>query len=379
MERTLQEIVLAYNAAAPLEQAATIPAEWYVDSRIAALEARTVFSANWIVAGRADQVARAGAYVTAEIAGEPVVVVRGADGVVRGFYNVCRHHAAAVMMEPCGVAQQLRCPYHGWTYGLDGTLRGTPDFEGVRDFDRERNGLVPLAADTWENLVFVNLNPAAGPLGDFLGGLRRVVQPLELSRLHFFERREYTLQCNWKVFVDNYLDGGYHVPYLHKSLASVVSYKDYTIRNEDRYCEQSSPLDPGAAIDAATAFTRRGSRTYYLWQYPNFMLNWYEGVMDTNLVIPLAVDRCRVVFDFYFTAVEGEAAERNRQSIQVSDRIQDEDVGICEAVQRGLRSRAYGAGRLSVRREGGMHLFHRLLGADLRAGLPLQGGGRAAD
>jgi len=369
MERSIQEIVLDYNAAAPLEEAATIPAEWYVDARIAALEARTVFRNRWLAVGRTDQVAQPGGYLTAEAAGEPLLVVRGADGLLRGFYNVCRHHAAEVMTEPCGVAQQLRCPYHGWTYGLDGALKGTPDFDGVRDFDRARSGLVPLAADTWEKFVFANLGAQPEPLANFLGGIRRLVAGLDLAALLFFERREYTLNCNWKVFVDNYLDGGYHVPYLHKSLSSVVSYTDYTIRNEDRYCEQSSPLDPGAATDAATAATRRGSRTYYLWQYPNFMLNWYEGVMDTNVVLPLGVDRCRVIFDFYFAEAAGEATARNRQSIQVSDRIQEEDVGVCEAVQRGLRSRSYGAGRLSVRREGGMHLFHRLLAEDLKNGL----------
>jgi choline monooxygenase len=377
--RTIEEIVLAYNVAAPLEEAATIPADWYLDPRIAALETRTVFSSNWIAVGRTDQVALPGGYLTAEVAEEPVLVVRGADGTLRGFYNVCRHHAAAVMTETCGVAQQLRCPYHGWTYALDGSLKGTPDFEGVRDFERSHNGLVPLWADAWENFVFVNLDGQPGSLGDFLGGLRRVAEPLSLSALRFFERREYTLNCNWKVFVDNYLDGGYHVPYLHKSLSSVVSYKDYTIRIEDRFCEQSSPLDAAAAADAAVAATRRGSRTYYLWLYPNFMLNWYQGVMDTNLVVPLGVDRCRVVFDFYFSDVEGEAAERNQQSIQLSDRIQDEDVGVCEAVQRGLRSRSYGTGRLSVRREGGMHLFHQLLAADMRRGLGLHSGMRAAD
>jgi choline monooxygenase len=369
MASTIQEIVDSYNAGTSLDQASTIPADWYVDPRIAVLEERTVFSRNWMVVGRAEQVAEPGAYLTGEVAGERIVVVRGSDHVLRAFYNVCRHHAAAVMNESCGVAQQLRCPYHGWTYGLDGALKGVPDFEGVRDFDRATNGLVPVKVEVWEKFVFVNLDPAAGALGDFLGGLRRVVSPLSLDGLHFFERKEYTLNCNWKVFVDNYLDGGYHIPYLHKSLSSVVSYKDYTIRSEDRFCEQSSPLDSAAATDDLTAATRRGQRTYYLWQYPNFMLNWYEGVMDTNLVLPSGLDRCRIIFDFYFAEVTGPAAERNRQSIRLSDRIQDEDVGICESVQRGLRSRAYGAGRLSVRREGGMHLFHRLLAADLRSGL----------
>jgi choline monooxygenase len=187
-------------------------------------------------------------------------------------------------------------------------------------------------------------------------------------RPRFFERRTYSLNCNWKVFVDNYLDGGYHVPHLHKALNSVLDYRQYTIENEDRYCLQSSPMVAGDE-DAATSATRQGDRAWYFWQYPNFMINLYKGYMDTNLVLPDGVDRCKVIFDFYFDDVIEEAAERNRQSIAVGERVNDEDVGICESVQRGLHSRAYGAGRLSVRREAGEHLFHRLLANDLKRGL----------
>lgn len=376
MERSLQEIISLYNPASPLEQAYTIPAPWYVDTRIAELERQIVFGQNWLVVGRTDEVSAPGTYFTTDVAGEPVVVVRGNDGGLRAFFNVCRHHAAAVMTEPCGKAEHLRCPYHGWTYGLDGALKGMTEFEGVANFDRNKNGLVPVQVDTWEKLVFVNLNPQAEPLRDFLGGLARVVEPLDLDALHFLERREYTLNCNWKVYVDNYLDGGYHVPHMHKSLSSVIDYKQYTIRNEDRYCEQSSPMRPENASDAITGATRKGERTYYLWQYPNFMLNWYEGVMDTNLVLPLGVDRCRVFFDFYFQQTDEASEERNRQSIQVSGRVQDEDEAVCVSVQRGLTSRAYVAGRLSVRREAGEQLFHRLLHADLKSGLAAA---RAAD
>ena len=111
-------------------------------------------------------------------------------------------------------------------------------------------------------------------------------------------------------------------------------------------------------VDAATSATRQGNRAWYFWQYPNFMINLYRGYMDTNLVLPDGVDRCTVIFDFYFDDVSEAAAERNRQSIAVGERVNDEDVGICESVQRGLHSRAYGAGRLSVRREAGEHLFH---------------------
>jgi choline monooxygenase len=113
---------------------------------------------------------------------------------------------------------------------------------------------------------------------------------------------------------------------------------------------------------------RKGDRAYYLWVHPNFMINVYEGVMDTNLVLPLGVDRTRVVFDFFFADVSKQAEARNRKSVDVAERIQGEDVAICESVQRGLRSRAYGTGRLSVRREAGEQLFHRLLAEDLRRG-----------
>jgi choline monooxygenase len=157
------------------------------------------------------------------------------------------------------------------------------------------------------------------------------------------------------------------VPFLHRGLNSILDIGAYTIECDGRYCLQSSPID-AAGGEAMTASVRKGQALYF-WIYPNLMLNWYEGYLDTNLVLPEGVDRCRVVFDFHFAQTGEEAAERNRRSVEVSDRIQDEDHAICESVQRGLASRAYRAGRLSVRREAGEHLFHRLLAHDLRAGL----------
>ncbi len=365
MDSPLRDILASYDDQAPLERAHTIPASWYIDERIAELERQNVFGRTWQVVARASQLTRTGEFVTAELAGEPLLIVRGSDGQLRGLYNVCRHHAAAVATEEHGTAKIFRCPYHGWSYGFDGALKGAPEFEGVCGFDRSQNGLVPVQVETWEQFVFVNLDPQAAPLAAFLGGMRARVAPLSIGALHFFERRVYNLICNWKVFVDNYLDGGYHVPHLHKGLNSVLDYKQYTIEIEDRYCLQSSPMI-ASAEDAATAATRNGDRAWYFWQYPNFMINLYQGYMDTNLVLPDGVDRCRVIFDFYFDDVSESAAQRNRQSIAVGERVNDEDVGICEAVQRGLHSRAYGAGRLSVRREAGEHLFHRLLAGDLK-------------
>ena len=365
---SLETIVASYNDQAPLSEAATIPGPWYVDDRMAELERQTAFSKTWQVLGRAEQVAKPGQFVTGTVAGEPIVAVRGQDGLLRAFYNVCRHHAAKVVTETCGIASLLHCPYHGWNYGLDGSLKGMPEFDGVKNFERQQNGLIPVKAEVWEAFVFVNLDPQAESLTKFLGNLVGRCAPLEWGQLHYLASKTYNIACNWKVFVDNYLDGGYHVPHLHKGLNSVLDYKQYTIENEDRYCLQSSPM-VASDEDAATGATRKGDRAWYFWQYPNFMINCYAGYMDTNLVIPVDTDHCRVIFDFYFGDVSEAARAYNEQSIAVGDRVQDEDLGICEDVQRGLKSRAYGAGRLSVRREAGEQLFHRLLAADLKAGL----------
>jgi choline monooxygenase len=352
MNQDLLDLLALYDEEAPLEYAYTIPAAWYTDDRISKLERERVFGANWIAVGRTDQVAHRGQFFTIELAGEPIVVVRGDDGVLRAFYNVCRHHAAAVMTAPCGQAEHLRCPYHGWTYGLDGSLKGAPEFNGVCNFDRAQNGLIPIQIEAWQNFILVNQDPQAAPLSAF---------PLSTSNLQFFARKTYTLNCNWKVYVDNYLDGGYHVPHLHKSLNSVLDYREYTIENGPNYSLQSSPMVPSE--DASVAQTRAGDRAEYYWLYPNFMINLYSGVMDTNLVLPLSQEKCQVVFDFYFGT---QTDDQKSASVAVSDQVQIEDVDICESVQRGLSSRAYGSGRLSVRRETGEHLFHRLLAKDLK-------------
>jgi choline monooxygenase len=370
MESSLERILDLYDADLPLERASTIPAPWYTDPRLLERELRTVFRRSWLFAGRVDQVLKPGDYVSYELpGGEPLVVVRGEDDRLRGFFNVCRHHAAAVVTDAQGSARQFRCPYHGWTYALDGALKGTPDFTGVCDFDRAANGLVPVDCAVSAAWAFVKPDAGGRSLEQFLGAdLVQQLDTLGIERLHWMERRSYTLDCNWKVFVDNYLDGGYHVPHLHKGLDSVLEYSDYTITNGERYCLQSSPMVSDEGADARTKAVRQGERAYYYWVYPNFMINSYGQAMDTNLVIPRGVDRTEVIFDFYFADTSADARAANLESIAVSEQIQDEDVAICESVQRGLKSRAYGAGRLSVRREAGEHLFHRLLAHDLIQG-----------
>jgi len=360
---SLTEKIQAFNPSLPLEQAHTIPACWYRDADLYEAERSTVFSGSWLAVGRREEVASAGSYLTIDVAGEPILVVRDEQGVLRAFSNVCRHRAALVMTEPCGHATRLRCRYHGWTYDLAGRLRGTPEFDGVADFRREEQGLVALHVAEWGPLVWVHAGESAPPLDDYLDPLSRLIACLGTDRLRFVERRSYDLACNWKVFVDNYLDGGYHVNTVHPGLAGVLDYSRYRTEIGRFASVQISPLDTAGASQTVGK-VREGENAYYAWVFPNLMVNVYHGYMDTNLVLPLGPTHCRVVYDFYFDA--GRDAEHIAGSIAVAHQIQLEDGDICEEVQRGLASRTYKAGRYSARREGPVYAFHQLLAHCLR-------------
>jgi len=364
MNGTLLNLLAGFDPELPLERAHTIPNTWYTSSQIAALERDAIFARTWQVVGRRELVQSPGQFLTANIGGEPLVIVRGEDGTLRGFFNVCRHKAGPLCTEECGTVTKLRCRYHGWTYDLAGNLRGLPEFDGVENFAREDNGLVPVAVAEWGPFVWVHLEKPSAPLGDFLGPLPAWVESrAAFAGLNWYARKSYDLACNWKVYVDNYLDGGYHVNTVHPGLAGVLDYREYKTVCDRNTVLQSSPLKP-AEGDAGR--TRTGDLAAYWWVYPNFMLNVYAGVMDTNLVLPLAVDRCRVIFDFYFT--DAASADFKTESVRVAEQVQDEDIGVCEEVQRNLNSRSYTTGRYSVKRENGGYHAHQMFGRALLAG-----------
>ncbi len=380
---TLSSLLAAFNPELPLDSGNTIPNTWYTSPEVYALERDAVFARSWQMIGRRELVAQPGQFLTADIAGEPVLVVRGEDGTLRAFFNVCRHRAARVCTDECGAATKLRCHYHGWTYDLSGNLRGVPEFDGVQNFRREDNGLPPVAVAEWGPFVWVHLTPPREPTGaavkpgfegdrsrdqleSFLGPLVSWAESKKaFEGLKWFGRKSYDLGCNWKVYADNYLDGGYHVNTVHPALAGALDYKEYRTVCDGNTVIQSAPTKPS---EGDTGRTRTGDAAYW-WLYPNFMLNAYAGVMDTNLVLPLGVDRCRVVFEFYFA--DSVPDDVKRQSIEVAEQVQAEDIGVCEEVQRNLSSRSYTTGRFSVKRENGGHWFHQKLGRVLKGERPV--------
>ena len=312
MPGTLPSLLAGFDPDQPLSRAGTIPNTWYTSPDVYALERDTLFARTWQMAGRRELVAEPGQFLTADIAGEPVLVVRGEGGTLRAFFNVCRHRAARVCTDECGTATKFRCHYHGWTYDLCGSLRGVPEFDGVENFRREDNGLPPVAVAEWGAFVWVCLTPPREPLTDWLGPLPAWADARQaFAGLSWYARTSYDLACNWKVYIDNYLDGGYHVNTVHPALAGALDYREYRTACDRHTVLQSAPTRPA---DGDAGRTRTGDAAYW-WLYPNFMLNAYAGVLDTNRVLPLAVDRCRVDIRFLFRRPAPVTTFIKRQSI----------------------------------------------------------------
>jgi choline monooxygenase len=355
----------------PLERSETIPSSWYTDPRFLEIDKQSVFARTWQLVGHTDRLQKPGDFLIGTVASNPVILVHGKDGRVRAFYNVCRHRGGPISIEENGNCNALQCKYHGWTYTLEGMLRGVPQFDRVELFDRKDYGLVPVPLESWEGLFFVNLSgdrpDGQTDLRTLLGGIRERIAPAEPGAKHFYKRINYELNCNWKVYVDNYLEG-YHLPYVHPELCNLLDYQSYVTETFGYYSLQHSPLAGDAiygSLKAPAGSAPGGSATgqaFYYFIFPNIMLNILPGRMQTNVVVPLSHDRTKVVFDYYYDDVESPGSRRAiEEDIAYSDRIQKEDAEICEHVQHGLESVAYDRGRFSVEMEKGVYHFQCLL------------------
>ena len=345
--------------AMPLASAATLPAAAYGDPAVHAFERDAVFARSWQLVSRAGKLKEPGDHVVAEIAGRPIILVRGEDRVLRGFFNVCRHRAGPLALND-GNARQLQCKYHGWTYTLAGQLRAAHEMQEAEGFDKSCIHLDAIEVAEWEGLVFAALKKPAASLLELLGGIRERIHPIALGNFGFHSSVYYDVACNWKAYVDNYLEG-YHLPHVHPGLNKLLDYREYSTATAGWHSHQHSPLD-------ATQGPYGAGEAHYYFIYPNMMLNILPGRLQTNLVLPLAHDRCRVLFDYYYAdAVSPAALKLIEEDLRFSDEVQKEDVGICEQVQRGLESGSYTAGRISPMRESGLHHFQELIRAAYRA------------
>ena len=345
---------------ADISRAWTIPARYYYDPAIGEAEIEKIFARTWQVVGHRNQIPNPGDYFTTELAGEPLLIVRRSEGEVGGFYNVCRHRAGPPA-EGCGSRKLFRCGYHGWTYDLDGKLISAPEFEHVQGFDPADFALAPVRTEAWSGLIFVNLDNQAEPLIKSLGVLPQQAERFGLESMKLFERRTYDMRCNWKTYVDNYLEG-YHLPSVHPGLNRELDYNAYVVEPHERHIRQFSPIrgaQPGDATPRRYQEAREDLRTDYFWIFPNWMLNCYPDNVSLNIVLPLGVERSLAIFEWYLPEKDL-GSQAARDSVAFSHEIQIEDVAICETVQKNLHSRSYDRGRYSVKQEKGVHAFHRM-------------------
>lgn len=350
MNSNLKKHLKNFDPEQEIENSWTPPSSWYTSADFLEAEKTSVFYQTWQYLGPASDLIESGDFVTYQVLDQPVVVTKGEDQILRAFYNVCRHHAACIV-EGKGNTQLLTCPYHGWAYRLDGRLRKAPRLGKLDNFDVKEFGLKPIKLEIWGGLMWVHFGEPLESVSQFYPQLENYLTQADIGSLVFAGRRSYELECNWKVFCDNYLDGGYHVEYLHPRLAAQLNLDDYETVIETNFSIQRCRSEGDSE--------RLGAGAVYGFFFPNVMFNRYGRILDINLVYPLGPDRCVTHFDFYFESSCDQAFIET--SLESSHQVQLEDVGICESVQRGLKSLGYEKGRYAPRIELGELHFAKLL------------------
>lgn len=358
-----------FNDEIGVESADTPPASWYTNSAFDDLDA-DVLKKYWQFVASVDQFPQVGSYVAGSFCGESYFVIRTESNELKAYYNVCRHHAAELLAGE-GCTKEIVCPYHAWTYDINGSLKKAPHMAGVKNFKRENLSLKEISLKIWNKFVLLNFSDKPMNLDEDFNRFDELLKKMNTDKLKFYGRRVYEIKCNWKVYIDNYLDGGYHVDHLHKGLAGQLSMNEYKVENYKTWTLQScvSAENPVNA-DGLDFKERIGGGAYYAWFHPNFMINRYGDIMDVNWIVPNGTESCYTIFDYYF--LEGTDKTFIENSIKASEKVQIEDVDICQSVQRGLKSKGYDTGRYAPTLEGGAYLFHVLMKKDYCKALNLR-------
>jgi phenylpropionate dioxygenase-like ring-hydroxylating dioxygenase large terminal subunit len=338
--------------------ASILPAAWYTDLAVHAAERRTIFAANWALFGPEHEVAASGAWRAACVNGWPLIVARGRDGVLRAFHNACRHRGAAVVPDGAGTAEQFRCPYHGWRYDLDGTLALAPRFGPI---ERAEHGLMPARVATWRGLVFVCVDAAAPDLMAWLGVIPGLCAPFATDAMDYHGSFAVEGRANWKTYCDNTVEG-YHLPHVHPRLTSAVDPADIRI----------VPHDGGRTVAFHVTYRAdgaelRGREGLWFYRFPGFQATLSASAFKAERIEPVGAGRLRSTSWQWFGAIDGAA---RADAFAWARAIVEEDLGVCETVQRTLEAGAFARAVLSEAEESNVALFQRLvhdaLGGDPR-------------
>jgi phenylpropionate dioxygenase-like ring-hydroxylating dioxygenase large terminal subunit len=320
--------------------AQTLPFAWYSDEETLRRERRRIFARSWQYGGRADQVSQPGSFFATDAGGVPLLVARGQDGELRAFLNVCRHRGA-ILTEGCGRRETIQCHYHAWTYGLDGTLRAAPRSDRETGFDADELSLLPASVGIWGPFLFVNPDPHAMPLAEFLGDLPAILErDLDLDAVAFHSRVEFGSNANWKVVTENFLEC-YHCPTAHPGFSAVVDV------HPDRYVLEPHPTFSSQYCESRSG----GERGQFHLLYPNTGINVFPGPPNLSIgpILPNGPGRTERYLDYFFAPDADDAWLTD--FFAFDDQVGREDTALVESVQRGMEAGVLEQGRLLLNAE----------------------------
>ncbi len=339
----------------------TLHASWYFDTAVFDQERSAIFRKSWQYIGPSDRTKEPGAFLTSEIDGLQILIIRGHDRILRGFHNICRHRGGPVAQPPqpghsihFGKTKILTCQYHGWSYGLDGSLAAASHMQDAVDFDRKNCRLPQFAVKEWFGFIFINLTEDLASESfakHFLGIAETVQKDMNITE-KFFKRIEYTVEANWKAYCDNYLEG-YHVPFLHPELTSVLEFQKYETSVFKNYSLQYSPIE-----GSNNAYSTAGP-VYYFFVLPNIMLNILPGRIQVNSVIPVSINKTKIIFDYYFE--DPSDVKKIAKDIEFSELVQEQDASMCAYIQKSMESGSYESGRIAPHQEIAVHHFQNFI------------------
>jgi choline monooxygenase len=369
----------------PVEQAVTLLPEAYRSPTYHALEQDRLFAGSWVGVGFTEQVAEPGQVLVARVAGRSVLVTRNRSGRLRAFHNVCRHRAAELVTEDCRL-RRFRCPYHSWTYDLDGRLLGAPLFEGsgipddqralfdtshVSGLDPDEMGLLPVRVDAWAHLVFVDVHGGAPPLRTWLGDVPERLSAYRLDEARVLGRRPYRIAANWKLIAENFMEY-YHLPWVHPELAKVSRVDDHRRwQGPGMYtgmCTSPVTQDDDSGWTALRPVPGLGDEDSvsgrFVHLFPNVSLSVLPNHVFTMLLTPTGVATTREETALAMhpeTASGPGAAEALTKLLAFWDHVNREDIEIVERVQRGIANTAYTGGRMCYHFEEPLHRFQNMV------------------
>ena len=331
----------------------TIPIPWYCQSEKFEVEIEKIFLSSWQLVGPESKIPNIGDTIKLTITKQPIIITRIDESRIKAYFNICQHRGGPIVDEN-SCYQQFQCQYHGWIYTNEGKLKNTRGFD-KDELKKSDFNLKEINVSVWNGLMFINFDKRCNSLESIYEKLEKRINKRNFSSYQFYKRDSYNISCNWKIYMDNYLEG-LHIPIVHPELNKTINYKSYKTETHDQFSLQWCSIDP--QLNPYKNDSSEDLIAYYVTIFPNVILNIAPGRLQTNIVEPIDENNCSVHFDYYFDQI---AEKQIIKDLDFSDIIQREDIEICESVQASYEAKGFKNGIISKKYESGILHFHSRL------------------